>query len=150
MPLTKPVSTIMTTSTVVANASHKISQVLNLFTEYPIHHLPIVDENNHLIGIVSSNDLPKVFHDLCSRPEKISMDYDAIDKAVSLTAIMTPDPVTVSSTDTIEAAVKIFNEKKFMALPVVDNGELVGIVSVKDVIHYISSDRHGISYTFSV
>jgi CBS domain-containing protein len=150
MPLTKPVSAIMTTNTIIANASHKISQVLRLFIDYPIHHLPIVDADNKLIGIVSSNDIPKVFEQLCGRADKITMDYEAIDNALNLTAIMTPNPITISSTDTIEAAVKIFTEKKFLALPVVDNGELVGILSAKDVIYYISSDRHGISYEFVV
>jgi CBS domain-containing protein len=150
MAINKPVSSIMTTSTIVANASHKISQVLRVFHEYDIHHLPVVDDSNRLIGIISSNDIPKVFNDLCNRAEKISMDYDAIDKAVSLSSIMSPDPVTISSTATISEAVKVFNEKKFLALPVVDNGELVGIVSVKDVIHYISSDSHGITYNFQV
>ncbi len=150
MALTTPVSRIMTTTPVVANLTHKVSQVFRLFNEYPIHHLPIVDENNKLIGIVSSNDLWKIFIDLCDRGEKINMDFDSIDAAVSLKSIMTPEPLTIASADSISAAVKIFNEKRFMALPVVDNGELVGIVSVKDIIHYISSDTHGVTYGFSV
>lgn len=128
----------MTLNPVVANQFHNFSQVLRLFTEFPIHHLPIVDGNNNLIGIVSSNDLPKVFHELCDRKEKVAMDFDAIDKAINLKDIMTANPITVSSTDTIGAAAKIFAAKKFMALPVVDNGVLVGIVSVKDLIGYIS------------
>ena len=138
MPLTKPVSAIMTLNPVVANQFHNFSQVLRLFTEFPVHHLPIVDGNNKLIGIVSSNDLPKVFHELCDRKEKVAMDFDAIDKAINLSEIMTANPITVSSSDTIAAAAKIFATKKFMALPVVDNGVLVGILSVKDVIAYIS------------
>ena len=138
MPLTKPVSAIMTLNPVVANQFHNFSQVLRLFTEFPVHHLPIVDGNNKLIGIVSSNDLPKVFHELCDRKEKVAMDFDAIDKAINLSEIMTANPITVSSSDTIGDAAKIFAAKKFMALPVVDNGVLVGILSVKDVIAYIS------------
>lgn len=138
MPLNKPVSTIMTLNPVVANQFHNFSQVLRLFTEFPVHHLPIVGANNHLIGIISSNDLTKVFLSLCCRSEKIMMDFDAIDKAINLNDFMTLNPITVSSSDTIGAAAKIFAAKKFMALPVVDNGVLVGIVSVKDVIAYIS------------
>ncbi len=138
MPLSKPVSSIMTLNPVVANQFHNVSQVLRLFTEFPVHHLPIVDANNKLIGIVSSNDLAKVFMDLCNRPEKVNMDFESIDKAVNIKDIMSANPVTISSTDPISAAAKIFAAKKFMALPVVDNGELVGILSVKDVVAYIS------------
>ncbi len=138
MPLTKPVSSIMTLNPVVANQFHNFSQVLRLFSEFPVHHLPIVDGNNHLIGIVSSNDLPKVFRELCDRKEKVTMDFDAIDKVLNIKDIMTANPISVSSIDTIGTAVKIFAEKKFMALPVVDNGVMVGILSVKDVIGYIA------------
>ncbi|HLP21636.1 MAG TPA: CBS domain-containing protein [Chitinophagales bacterium] len=139
MSLTTPISAIMTVSPVVANQFHNFSQVLRLFTEFPIHHLPIVGGvDNKLIGIISSNDLPKVFLNLCNRQDKITMDLDAIDKAINLTDIMTSNPITVSSTEPISAAVKIFADKKFMALPVVDNGLLVGILSAKDVLGYIA------------
>jgi CBS domain-containing protein len=138
MPLSKPVSSIMTVSPVVANSFHNFSQVLRLFTEFPVHHLPIVDGNNKLIGIISSNDLPKEFLQLCSKPEKISMDLDTIDRAINLRDIMTANPITVSSTASIASVAKIFGEKKFMALPVVDGDTLVGIVSIKDVMEYVS------------
>lgn len=138
MSLTKPVSAIMTVNPVVANKFHNFSQVLRLFTEFPVHHLPIVDGNNQLIGIVSSNDLPKVFLQLCNRTEKVTMDFDAIDNAINIADIMTKNPISVSSSETIGNALKIFAEKKFMALPVVDNGVLVGILSAKDVMAYIS------------
>ncbi|MFN8287870.1 MAG: CBS domain-containing protein [Chitinophagales bacterium] len=130
----KPISIIMTTSPVVANPFNNFSQVLRLFTEFPIHHLPIVDVNNKLIGIVSSNDLPKVFLQLSKKDPKISLDLDVIDREINLPDIMTPNPITVSSTDTIDVVAKIFAAKKFLALPVVDNGILVGIVSLKDVV----------------
>ena len=138
MPLTKPVSAIMTITPVVANVSTEFSKVIRLFTEFPVHHLPIVDEDNRLIGIVSSNDLPKVFLDLCNRTEKVTMDFAAIDKAISLSDIMTSNPITITSSETIGNAAKIFAAKKFLALPVVDNGVLIGILSVKDVLAYIA------------
>ncbi len=134
MPSNRPISAIMATNPVVANPFHNFSQVLRLFTEFPIHHLPIVDGNNKLIGIISSNDLPKVFLQLCKKSPAISMDLDVIDKEINLSDIMTPNPITVSSSDTISSAAKIFAGKKFLAMPVVDNGILVGIVSMKDII----------------
>jgi len=138
MPLSKPVSSIMTVSPVVANSFHNFSQVLRLFTEFPVHHLPIVDGNNKLIGIISSNDLPKVFLQLSAKTDKIMLDLDAIDKGINLTDIMTHNPITVSSTASIASVARIFGEKKFMALPVVDGETLVGIVSIKDVMEYVS------------
>ncbi len=138
MPLTKPVSAIMTITPVVANVSTEFSKVIRLFTEFPVHHLPIVDEFGRLIGIVSSNDLPKVFLNLCNRSEKIAMDFTEIDKAITVKDIMTSNPITITSSETIGNAAKIFADKKFLALPVVDNGVLIGILSVKDVLAYIA------------
>ena len=138
MSLSQPVSAIMTLKPVVATQFHNFSQVLRLITEFPVHHLPIVDGNNKLIGIISSNDLPKVFLNLSKRDEKVALDLDVIDAAINLADIMTPNPVTISSSDTIETAAKIFGDAKFLALPVVDNGELVGILSIKDVMSYMA------------
>lgn len=134
----KTVAAIMTIEPVVGSRTSTVSQVLRLFTEFPVHHLPIVDENNRLIGIVSSNDLPKVFLQLCSRKDKVPMDLNAIDRAISISEIMTPNPRTVTSDTTIKEAAKIFATHKFMAMPVVDNGRLLGILSAKDVMKYLA------------
>jgi acetoin utilization protein AcuB len=134
----KNISTIMTASPVVGNPSNKFSQVLRLFTEFPVHHLPIVDETSKLIGIISSNDLPKVFLSLCNRPEPLKMTMDVFDQEIKITDLMTLDPVTINSTDPISKAAEIFASRKFMALPVVDNGVLLGIVSLKDVVAYLN------------
>ena len=134
----KTVSAIMTVGPVVGNPSSSFSQVLRLFTEFPVHHLPIVDDNGKLVGIVSSNDLPKVFLQLCNRPEKIRMDLASIDDVIKVTDIMTENPITITSSTSIEEAAKIFSSKRFMALPVVDNGELVGILSARDVMKYLA------------
>lgn len=138
MPLNKPVPAIMSSSPVVGNLSSTFSQILRLFTEFPVHHLPIVDKDNKLIGIVSSNDLPKVFLQLCSREDKVTMDLASLDKAILIKEIMTPNPITISSSTTMGEASKIFKEKKFLALPVVDNGTLLGILSVKDLMGYLA------------
>ncbi len=131
------IATVMTACPVVGNPTNKFSQILRLFTEFPVHHLPIVDDDNQLIGIVSSNDLPKVFLSLCNRTEPLTMSLEVIDKEVHIADLMTPNPITISSTDTVTKAMQIFAEKKFMALPVVDNGTLVGILSLKDIISYL-------------
>ena len=108
MSTEKKVSAIMTVGPVVGNPSSSFSQVLRLFTEFPVHHLPIVNDDNKLIGIVSSNDLPKVFLQLANRTDKVVMDLDAIDKIVSIADIMTANPISITSRTTIAEAATIF------------------------------------------
>ncbi len=138
MPLSKPVSAIMTTTPVVANESTPFSQVLRLFNEFPVHHLPVVDASNKLIGIISTNDFIKVFKLAFDFKEAINITPAAIDQKIRVADLMTPNPVTINSATTIADALKIFADKKFLALPVVDNGQLLGILSAKDIIGYLA------------
>ena len=51
MPKATSVKTIMTAELVVANKFHNFSQVVRLFSEYPIHHLPVVSGNAQWIPV---------------------------------------------------------------------------------------------------
>ena len=131
-----PVSTIMSRTVVVANQFHNFSEVLELFSKHGMHHLPVVDGQDKIIGIISSNDLMKLFSD--PRYRDLKFNSDEIDKVLNLPSIMTSNPVVVSSKDTIQHAAKILADNKFQALPVVDDGKLVGIVTVKDLAQLIA------------
>lgn len=135
MPKSTPVKNIMTSEIVVANKFHNFSQVVRLFSEYPIHHLPVVSGNNVLEGIVSSNDIIKVFKH--PKLHGKAIDLDTIDSEINLSDLMTANPVTINENDSVEAAAKIFRGRQFQALPVInDAGELTGIVSLKDVMDF--------------
>lgn len=136
MEFSDAVSTVMTRSVVVANESHNFSSVLELFSQHVMHHLPIVDSNNKLVGIVSSNDLIKVFLD--PKYKNVSLNSEEANKVVHIADIMTKNPVTIGPNNTIKDASKIFAEQGFRVLPVVENGEIVGILSVKDIIYSIA------------
>ena len=131
-----PISTIMSTTVVVANQFHNFTDVLELFSKHGMHHLPIVDGKNHLIGIISSNDFLKVFSD--AKYNGVKINPDDLDKAVNIPDLMTKGVVTISSTHTIEQAAKLFAEHKFQAMPVIDNDEIVGIISSKDIMRLIA------------
>lgn len=135
---------MMTQSVVVANTSHTFSQVIELFTNFPIRHLPVVDENNKLIGIISSNDIFKLFENPKFKGKVIDMEQ--LNKAILLTDLMTVDPITVSPDEDVFDVAEIFRLRKFQALPVVNStGDLVGIVSVKDMLDYFVEKAEGIN-----
>lgn len=135
MKITSTVRIIMSAKVVCANSTNTLSQVLQLFTELPMRHLPVVDTHGKLIGIISSNDIPKLF--VQERFKGKPIDLVQLDQEVKITEIMTPNPRTVKVDDSISLAASIFRERAFQALPVVnDDNEVVGIVSVKDVLDY--------------
>lgn len=95
-----------------------VGDALSLMAEYKIGGIPIVDENRKLIGIVTNRDLR--FQRNMER--KIS-------------EIMTVNVVTTREFTTFEKAADILQEYKIEKLPVVnDSGQLVGLITYKDII----------------
>ncbi len=58
--------------------------------------------------------------------------------------VMTPKPYTVTPDTTIEQCMSLMAEKRIRHLPVVDGGELLGIISIGDLVKYIMEEQRGI------
>lgn len=80
--------------------------------------LPVV-ENGKLVGILTERDI---------RNHWGYLDSTRVDAA------MTADPVTITPRISAEDAARLMLEHKIGGLPVVDNGELVGVVSTSDIL----------------
>ena len=104
---------------VTIKAQATVSDALEIMAEYHIGGIPVVDEDNKLVGIVTNRDLR--FETNMARP--ICEIMTAADKLV----------VAHQRTD-MEAAAKILRENKIEKLPVVDSdGKLVGLITYKDI-----------------
>lgn len=91
-----------------------------------IRHLPIV-QDGRLVGLVSDRDLRDV-----SPPRRAGVEEDTLGW-VRLRDIMSTDLVTVHPLDTIEHAAREIYERKIGCLLVVDEGDLVGIITSQDL-----------------
>jgi CBS domain-containing protein len=125
------VSQLMTKNVVVANLNNKLSQVLQFFTETNIQHLP-VSFNDVLLGIVSIKDILKYLSSELKSGNAISL--ADLDTKFKLEDVMSKSPVYVHPNDLVEKAIEILSEGKFQALPVVEEGKIVGIVTNKDIV----------------
>ncbi|MCW5908431.1 MAG: CBS domain-containing protein [Chitinophagales bacterium] len=135
MPTTTPIEQIMTGNVIYANQFHPFSQVIELFSQYNLHHLPIVDGKNKVIGIVSTNDVMKIF--IADKFKGRTIDTNTLDAAVDMKDLMTEHPQTIGADEPVAAAAAVFRQRKFQSLPVVNsNGELVGIITIKDVLDF--------------
>ncbi|HLZ17531.1 MAG TPA: CBS domain-containing protein [Cyclobacteriaceae bacterium] len=65
-------------------------------------------------------------------------------KATSVGELMSRSPYSVNSESTVEECMGLMNSKKIRHLPVVDNGNLVGVVSVGDLIRFIIEEQRTI------
>lgn len=95
------------------------------------HHVPVVDEEDRVVGMVSSHDLLKALV-LESDPER-PLKQGAL-KGVSVSEVMRRNVVTVPLTATLRDAAQMLADGDFHALPVVSPGDvLAGIVTSSDL-----------------
>ncbi len=129
----EPISHIMTKTVVTANENDGLREVVEKLRKNTIRHIPIV-RGKEVIGIISRTDVNRLtFGALFEGQEGAD---EAILDMLSISQVMTSKPMTVSSNTIIRDLAEIFVKEEFHALPVVDNGELKGIVTTTDVVRY--------------
>jgi acetoin utilization protein AcuB len=122
----------MTRKVITVDQEASIFDAQDLMSDNSIRHLPILDHNRQLIGIVTDRDirsaLPYRFFDKTpGEKEKIA--------AIKVKDIMTRDPITISPAFTIQDALLLIQNSRVGALPVVDDDyRLKGIISVRDLL----------------
>lgn len=134
-----PISTIMTRELITVTETASLAHIKKIFERRHFHHLPVVKEGQKLVGIISKDDFSRTAYMLSMNTggrEFSKLEYTHI----SAKAIMTTYPVFLEPEDTIDLAADIFLANKFHALPILDDGQLVGIVTTHDLIRYAFSE----------
>jgi CBS domain-containing protein len=139
MTLTAPISTIMTRKVHTLDVNSKLSEVRRALISNEFHHMPIVD-GKRLVGIVSWRDLVRAYrhaHNI-DAPDPFIID-DALDKSSRIEEAMTRELVTVRDDDSIDRAIDLIADAHIHSVLVLDSNErLVGIVTDKDIVDYLS------------
>jgi len=111
-----------------------LSQVLQLMRDVGCRHLPVL-ENGFLVGIISERDVRLAVN-------VPALDLDAVRsyemREIAAGQIMSPDPITVDPDSTLQQAAQWLNANEIGALPVLDDGVLVGIITVFDILDYVA------------
>ena len=103
-------------------ASATVTELITALTDHNIGALPVVD-GGHLVGIVSERDVVRRLH--ANGPSALS---------ATVADLMTTGVVTCAPDDDAAGLAGIMTERRFRHLPVVVDGELVGIVSIGDLV----------------
>lgn len=101
-----------------------LQKVKELLINHRIHHVPVVDKDFHLVGILTTYDLFKLNVD--------HKDY----LTTKVANVMTRQLATLEASDKVGTAAEVFMEHLFHALPVLDGRKLIGIVTSFDVLRY--------------
>ncbi len=132
------ISQLMTTEVISINSDDNLLKVEEIFNTHDFHHLPVVDENNVVIGIISRQEFHKMQHSLTIfKTQSAKKHNQSIFNATLVGEIMAKKVAKLSPEDTALVAVGFFRENLFHALPIVDKeGKLVGILTTYDLLTY--------------
>ncbi|SFD61525.1 acetoin utilization protein AcuB [Lentibacillus persicus] len=123
------VEEIMKTDVLTLPPEATVAEALQLLRDNQIRHIPIIDTENQVIGIVSDRDVrdasPSVFDQFT--------DHQALNKEIQ--AIMSSPVVTVHPLDFVEEIARVFYDEEFACLPVVSDNKLIGIITEKDMLY---------------
>lgn len=128
------VSALMTKDVLTVKPDDPLDRVFFYLNFERIRHLPVVEQKK-VVGIVSDRDLKKVMGRLKTKRSVTKENEILITiKSRTVKTMMRRNVLTISpNADSVEAAA-IMAKRKIGALPVVNKGELVGIVSATDIL----------------
>lgn len=116
------------TSVVTASVDTSLMEAAQIMAAKRIGAIVIVDKSDRIVGIVSERDIIR---------ELATHGAQASTRPVS--AAMTRTVITCARHDTLDELMGQMTAQRFRHLPVLENDELVGIVSIGDVVkHHIS------------
>ena len=138
-----PIKNLMTREVVTICPNDLMIVAKEIFETNKFHHIPVVDEDYQLVGILSQHDYNKMLTtfsvfknskaDLANRKFMMSM---------QVKDVMTDQVKKLHPDDSILVAVGIFKENLFHALPIIDdNNRVVGILTTFDLLAYAYDEK---------
>ena len=140
------VGEIMTKPVITVHRDDTMDKVQDIFEKHNIHHIPVIEEGNRVVGIISKSDYLRILHGFTLFKTEKSVEYNnAIMRSLLVSEVMTRQVATLAPEDSLEMAAGFFRENLFHALPVIENGVLIGIITTFDLITYAYADPYMLS-----
>jgi CBS-domain-containing membrane protein len=112
---------IMTTNVITAKKNMVLTDVMALLLRWHISAMPVVDDEDKMVGIVSEIDLVN-----------LTFGGNAADTTVE--EVMVTDIVSFSPNTKLADLVQTFSKRHLRRVPIIDKGKVVGIVSRRDIL----------------
>lgn len=145
MNIFAPISSLMTdhTNLVTIAPEEPLTKVKEIFDNHKFHHIPVV-HFREIVGLVSKTDF-EYFMGGASHYDEDKFVNNLRLERTTVKEIMTTRLGKVAPDDRINVALEVFLVNRFHALPVVENGELVGMITPFDIMKALAeqmpSDR---------
>jgi CBS domain-containing membrane protein len=120
---------IMTTELITLLPTANLAEARELMHRHKIHHLPVVNDNNTLIGLVTLTNLLAATDSVLRDPDNSIRPEDVIVKDIMVT-----DVATVDEHASLRQAALFLEKHRIGCLPVVTDGMLKGIITETDFV----------------
>jgi CBS domain-containing protein len=111
------------------DATKSVYEALEIMADKNVGAL-VVYSGDTLCGILSERDYAR----------KVIL-ASKVSRKTPVSEIMTPDPVTVAPSDTVASCMQLMTDRRIRHLPVIDNGSLVGLISIGDVVRAVIEEQ---------
>ena len=125
------VSDRMTREVATLEEGQSLREALNLQQLHRIRHIPVVADGR-VVGILTDRDIKRASPSLLSGIDQ--KQYDELLETIRVGQIMTRNPHTVTPATPLKHVAEILIDRKFGALPVIENNLLVGIITEIDLL----------------
>jgi acetoin utilization protein AcuB len=128
------VSELMSKGIVTIDASASCHKAVERMFHHKLRHLPVTGSDGQLVGIVTDRDLR---HHLFAVGAFEHRDFDILLRSVSVSNIMSSPVISVAPDEPIEVAASLMLKDKVGALPVMEGGRPIGIITETDLLRHI-------------
>lgn len=130
---------LMTEEVFSISAQEDLIKLNDLMEDIHSRHVPVVDEDGNVVGLVSQRDLTRSALDLEGNlPEAQQRE---LLKSMRVEEVMTVEPQTAEPDQNLAEAARIMLDNKLGCLPVVENEHLVGILTEADFVKYVAEQE---------
>ena len=144
------VSGVMNRSVVSIDSSKTLRDLEALIVEHRLSGFPVVDDGN-LVGVVTTSDLmsrlcptfniTKLGVDDAELGKLVAESVGSVESGTTIKDVMTRNVITVSPTDYLHDAADLMYEHRIHRVFVVDDGEVVGVLTPFDFVRLYATDR---------
>lgn len=140
MNILTPVRSIMITDLYTVHPKDTLYKAKELIDTHAIHHLPVV-EFKKIVGIISKTDLLYFVKGAKKLSEQDELRNKMWLSHCQVKDMMSTQLATLNPEDTIRTAIEVFQKNLFHALPVVENNDLVGMITTYDLLTFFAQEK---------
>jgi acetoin utilization protein AcuB len=122
----------MTRDPVTLHDDDRLREAVELVMVRRIRHIPVLDAQNRLVGIVTDRDIKRTLPSPLSSAAR--EEYEALLETTAIGRVMSPDPITVDAEADVAEAVQTLVDSRIGGLPVLEQGGLVGVFTERDAL----------------